>query len=317
MTQTIALSTMYMQHRAETLTRFWEIAQDLGCQAVEVSHSVWEMHLAGFRPGDLPILAVHAPAPRGPNPHSRDAMRLISSPEEEARRWAVDQVKRSIDWAADVGARAVCVHLGRVEGIQRHEWVLEQRYLAGQRHSRTYARLLADYMTMRRELAPPYLNAARRSLDDLAAHAARRGLHLGLESRRFGHEIPNLEEAETLLADHDPDLIGFWYDCGHCQVTANLGFAPHQAWLDRLANRIVGVHVHDVVGVRDHLIPGTGEIDFSRLAPYIPERAVVTLELDWYFEPEEMRAGRAHVRHAITNRPPDEPTGTLSDQPTK
>jgi len=145
---------------------------------------------------------------------------------------------------------------------------------------------------MRAEHAPRYIEAVRRSLDSLAVTAEKHGVRIGLESRRYPHEIPNLEEAAALLAEHDPTVVGFWYDMGHCRVTANLGFASESDWLTTLGDRILGVHMHDVVGLRDHLLPGMGEIDFIAKTPYIPPTATLTWEVDWYFTEEELRMYR-------------------------
>ena len=43
---------------------------------------------------------------------------------------------------------------------------------------------------------------------------------------------------------------------------------------------MVGVHLHDVQDLIDHQIPGTGDVDFAWLAPYLPAHAVRTLEIN-------------------------------------
>ncbi len=282
------LSTMYLQHRPLTLDGFASLARDLGFAGIEASHIITREHLDGLHQEWAFPRTVHAPAPRAATRGSRDAMRLISSPDAGERRWAVEQVQASIDWASEVGASVVCVHLGTVEGVADEEWVLEQRFLAGQRHTSAYERQRRKVEQHRDELAPSFFQAARRSLAELAEHAARRGVRIGIESRRFPYEIPNLREAISLLAEHDSQVVGFWYDMGHCRVTANLGFDSEQDWLDALAGRIVGVHIHDVVALRDHLLPGMGEIDFIARSSYIPREAVVTWEVDWYFDEKEI-----------------------------
>jgi peptide subunit release factor RF-3 len=42
---------------------------------------------------------------------------------------------------------------------------------------------------------------------------------------------------------------------------------------------MLGAHLHDVIGLSDHLAPGVGEIDFTKIAPYLPENSFRTLEL--------------------------------------
>jgi sugar phosphate isomerase/epimerase len=161
-----------------------------------------------------------------------------------------------------------------------------------------YLRLRDQIIAARTRRQPPFFEAARRSLDELAALAIRYGLRLGVESRRQYREIPSFEELGILLADHAPATVGFWYDPGHVQVLANLGFHQHQPWLDLFAARIVGVHLHDVIGLRDHLLPGLGELDFAHIGRHLPADAVRTFELDWYYEEQELQTGLAHARAA-------------------
>ncbi|MCS7219888.1 MAG: TIM barrel protein [Anaerolineae bacterium] len=293
-----ALSSMWAQHRFEDVRSLAQAAAVLGFPAVELSHTTTITHVDGVRPGEIPITSVHYPAPAEPSPYRYSADALLSSLDETARRWAVAQGERSLQFAAEMGAQAVCVHLGTVEMPSHLEWALEQRYLGGQVGSPSFLRLRDQIIAERAQRQGPYLDAARRSLDELAATAMRLGVRIGIESRRFYREIPTWEELAVLLRDHDPQTVGFWYDMGHVQVLANLGFHEHQAWLDALADRIVGVHMHDVIGLRDHLPPGLGELDFAYLARHLPATAVRTFELDWYYEGEELQQGLAYARAA-------------------
>jgi sugar phosphate isomerase/epimerase len=65
----------------------------------------------------------------------------------------------------------------------------------------------------------------------------------------------------------------------------------------------VGVHLHDVAGLRDHLLPGLGQLNFADVIAPVPRTAVLTCELDWYFTPQEILAGAEHVvAHAARNQ---------------
>ncbi len=301
-----ALSSMWMQHRFDDLRKLAQAVSDLGFPALEISHIVTPAQVADLRPGDITILSVHYPAPTEPSPYGRPADALLSSPDEDARRWAVAQGERCLRFAAEMGAQAVCIHLGTVEMPTHLEWALEQRYLGGQAASPFYAQLRDQIIAERARRQPPYFDAARRSLDQLATLAARLGVRIGLESRRHYREIPIWDELVQLLREHDPQTVGLWYDAGHVQVLANLGFHHHQAWLGAFADRIVGVHLHDVIGLRDHLLPGQGELDFRHIARHLPETAVRTFEIDWYYEGAELRQGLAHAQAAGCLASPEE-----------
>lgn len=291
----LSLSSMWMQHRFRRLADFVQASRRLGFGGVEVSHIVTPDMIGAGDVAGMGITAVHFPAPVRPSPYGSAAETLLSATNQEQRRWAVLQGQQTIDFAVRAGARAVCLHLGEVPFPTELEWALRQRYLGGHAGTPLYERTKEAVKAQRRDQAGPALAAAQRSLEELAAYARPRGMRLGIESRVHYWQIPTFEELAVLLANSDSEIVGFWYDCGHVQVLANLGFHQHQQWLEAYGSRIMGVHFHDVVGLRDHLLPGQGEIDFAWLSRYLPQDAAKTCELDWYFEEEEIVRGARHV----------------------
>jgi sugar phosphate isomerase/epimerase len=291
----LALSAMWMQHRFDRVADFAAAVRDLGFGGIEVSHIVTPAMLGDVDVATLGIRSVHFPAPAAPSPFGLPAEALLNAAGDAARRWAVAQGYASIDLAATAGAAAVCLHLGETPASHHLEWALAQRYLGGQRGAAIYDQALAEVEADRARVAGPALDAARRSLEELADYARPRGVRLGIESRVHHWQIPTFHELGQLLAESDPAVVGFWYDCGHVQVLHNLGFHQHSAWLAAYAGRVVGVHLHDVAGLRDHLLPGLGELDFAGIMALVPRAAVLTCELDWYYTPQEIAAGAEHV----------------------
>jgi len=293
-----ALSTMWMQHRFDHVRPFAAAAQALGFQGVELSHYVGLSMVKGLEPGEITVASLHYPAPTVFHSGAVKGDKLLASPDENARSWAVRQAFRSIDYAHLMGARAVCVHLGRVEMETHLCWALEQRHRAGQAGSPIYEALKTQVLSQRAERHSPHFEAARRSLDEMAEYGARAGVRLGIENRRYLFEIPTLAEMRLLLGEHDPDVVGVWYDTGHAQVLANLGFDGQDGWLEACAERIVGVHFHDTVGGRDHLVPPVGEDSFADIAQRLPPDAIRVCEFDWYFDAAEVQAGREYLQKA-------------------
>ena len=78
---------------------------------------------------------------------------------------------------------------------------------------------------------------------------------------------------------------------GHAEVLDHLGFYPHEEWLQRFASRIVGTHLHDVRGTKDHFAPGLGDVNFDAVAAYLPEQAFRTCEFQNTNTPEQVKAG--------------------------
>jgi sugar phosphate isomerase/epimerase len=291
---------MWMQHRFARLADFAAVARDVGFGGIEVSHIITPAMIGDADVAGMGIRAVHFPAPKVPSPFGQPAEALVSSNDETARRWAVDQGLRSIDLAVEAGARVVCLHLGQVPGLAHREWALEQRFRAGQAGSQVFVREREAVQRERQNRAAAALEAAQRSLDDLATYAAPRGVRLGIESRVHFWQIPTWSELGKLLSQSDPKVVGFWYDCGHVQVLHNLGFHEHNAWLEAYGQRVVGAHFHDVTGLRDHLLPGQGEIDFEHIGALLPSSIVWTCEFDWYFDIEEVTAGGQYLLRALT-----------------
>jgi sugar phosphate isomerase/epimerase len=132
----------------------------------------------------------------------------------------------------------------------------------------------------RRPGALQNLPQARRSLADIADHAAGTGVALGLENRFHHHEFPSLDEMHDLLDGYPPDLVGFWLDVGHAEVLDRLGIIPKNRWLDELGERCLGTHVHDVDGLADHRAPGLGDVDWSYIARGLPPDAPRVFEIN-------------------------------------
>ena len=89
--------------------------------------------------------------------------------------------------------------------------------------------------------------------------------------------------------------VGWQLDVGHLQVEGELGLMDMQAWLDRFGARIMGVHLHDVIGIVDHRAPGSGQVDFERIAAVLPPYAQRTLEIDKSVTFDEFRSGLEYL----------------------
>lgn len=283
---------MWMQHRFAHVRPFAVEAKALGFDAIELSHTVTPEMVEGVRPGQIMVSSLHYPAPTMRHSTGSIGDRLLASLDEDERSWAVQQGYRTLEFAAALGASAVCVHLGRVEMDVHHSWALEQRFLGGQGGSPVYVALLRQIVAEREMRRGPHLDAARRSLRALAKRAAEVGVRLGVENRRHPFEIPMPDELDMLLSDVDDNVVGLWYDTGHSHVLAKLGFFTEQTWLADFARRTVGVHYHDAVGARDHLLPGIGDVDFASVAAVLPPEAVRVCEFDWYYSAQELVQGR-------------------------
>ena len=292
----LALSTMWAQQERFRggFTHFAEIARDAGFGAIEVSHSTDE---AGLREclssGVLPVVSLHAPTPYTTTSRGRGNSSLnLAGLDQQERREAVAATLRTLDFAADAGVRAIVVHLGTIDSPAVHDGLrrLRELFESGSIDGEDARRVRAAAAAARAEAAPAHLEAARRSLDKLVAYARPRGVAVGLETRLHYQEIPAPDEAVSLLSEHAPDEAGYWHDTGHAEVWDRLGLVPHARWFDRLRERLIGCHLHDVRGIVDHRAPGNGTLDWALVAAGIPPHAARTCEIDQR-EPEGLLAG--------------------------
>jgi len=290
---TIALSTMWGIQRFPQFDDFFVAAQASGFTSFELNHGVNSAMLASVHLNGRRITSVHEPCPADLSPAElkrRDW--LISATDEENRRHAVAAVRRSIDLAHQIGATAVIVHPGRVVMDETAEATMRQLYREGKRHTPEYERILERMVTERAERAPVHLAAVRRSLAELAEQAARLGVRLGLENRDHYFEIPLIDELAELLDGGYGDTVGYWHDVCHAQKSEYTGYGPHAAWLNRFSDKIIGVHLHDIAGMEDHLAAGQGQMPWEMLARRLPTGDILrTCEFQNTNSPEQVAAG--------------------------
>ena len=239
----------------------------------------------------LQITSLHSPCPV-PVDAAGERIALgdwLASPDEARRTLTVDAVRRTIDVAARLGARAIVVHLGCVEVESLQERIFAAIRTDG-RGSPLHRDLLAHAHRERERCAGPHLEAALKSVRELGEHARGTEVTLGLENRDLYFQIPSLEEYEPIFQACAGLPVGYWHDAGHARKLENAGFLRHEEYLRRYGPRLVGMHLHDIRLEHDHLPPGQGEIDFAPLAPYARPHVVETVELSTRVGEEQVPA---------------------------
>ncbi|MBN1136710.1 MAG: sugar phosphate isomerase/epimerase [Anaerolineae bacterium] len=289
-----ALSTMWAVGRFTKLADFFDAGRNLGFARFELNHAVTSAMLEGLSLDGM-ITSVHEPCPADLSMGVlRERNWLVSAPAEENRRRGVAAIRRSIDLAHKLGVGVVVVHPGRVDIDTDLESELARLYRAGEGGRPEYARAKERLVAARAAQAETNMRSVRRSLVELAEYAAEKGVRLGLENRYHYHEIPLPDELEDLLSLDLGGVVGYWHDVGHAQTLENLGFGTHEEWLCRFAGprgRLIGVHLHDVVGITDHQAAGKGQVDWEMVARYLPADALRTCEFFSSNSPEEVAAG--------------------------
>ena len=291
---TLSLSTMWaQQERFEDLGYFRDYVAAFGYDAIEVSHLTGPSGLMTLLTrGVIPLSSLHAPAPnRVLENGRRNAEANLASPDPEQTRFALDETRKTIDYAADAGLRYVVVHLGGV-GDDRcdEERAVRRLYESGKVRPLEWEHTRGVLAAVRAGRAEEHIEVARASLEQLVEYASRSGIAIGIESRLNYHEIPHPAEAADLLAPYTNAQAGFWYDVGHCEVQSRLGMIDHAAWFPAIGERIIGAHLHDVRGILDHRGPGNGSLDWGTIALHLPPHALRVVEVDQH-EPDALIEG--------------------------
>jgi sugar phosphate isomerase/epimerase len=202
---------------------------------------------------------------------------------------AIIFTKKTIDLTANVSAKAIVLHMGEVPidlSLQDRLYKLHDESYA---QTKEYSQAKEELVYQRISQAPPYLDAARKSLQELSEYSRQKGIMLGLETRFHLNEIPNMDEMTELLNEVPESLVGYWHDVGHAEVQQQLGFSLHEEWLSRFKDRMVGIHIHDILGISDHHAPGKGDMNWEMVAKYLPPGIVKVCEIGEWNDEEQMQ----------------------------
>lgn len=298
----VAFSTMWVRKNFPGLGDFMEAARRIGFARIELNHQMNSETLAEADLTRVKISSIHEPCPADiPLDTLKERDWLVSALDEENRIHGVEAVKRSILLAEQVGADYIVVHAGANNSSRNLERKLRLLVEHGQAGTDEFYALVEEMKAERQEKASRHFAAVRKSIRELLDFAAPRRVRLGIENRYHFLEIPSPDELQTLLEMGGPEQIGFVLDTGHAYALDRMGFYPFTGWLERFSNRIIGTHLHDVVGLTDHYAPGRGEIDFDLVGSYLPPEANRTCEFQVFNTFEQVKNGLnyLHDHHCI------------------
>ncbi|KPK98438.1 MAG: hypothetical protein AMJ95_04170 [Omnitrophica WOR_2 bacterium SM23_72] len=299
----LSVSWNVLRHpRAQDL--LFEI-KGLGFKDIELSFNLSEellrdieFHLQEIQ---MEVVSVHnyCPIPQGlkreaalPDSYS------LSSLDEEERQRAVHFTKITIDTASRLKARAVVLHCGKVE-IPDGTRELIELYQRGAKNTSAFEDLKTAMVAQRQDSVKPFLDQAIRSLEELNEHAKERGVFLGIENRFYHREIPQLEEISLLLDRFKDSYTYYWHDTGHAEVMQRLGFFRHKDYLDLYGDRMIGIHLHDILKCQDHMAPSQGDFDFSWLRPYLKKETIKVIEAHHPATATEIKKGREYLERVF------------------
>jgi sugar phosphate isomerase/epimerase len=279
----LALSTAWNVKRYESGKSLVEEIIDLGLSAIELNVEITERMLDEIlilcKKGKIKIVSLHNFCPKLTNVLSGRSLMgayLLSSPDGEERKKAVELTKRTVKFAHLLNAQAVIIHVGEV-AIESHTKEIFDYCAQGKRA--LCKQLLSEVLRQREKEKAVYFSNALNSLEEISNYSQRFNIKLGIENRYFHHEIPNFEEIRLIL-EHFPDRnVYYWHDTGHARVVQKLGLVDSdESFLKEYSDKLLGIHLHDIIGFSDHRSPGIGEINFEITSSYLDHHTIKVLE---------------------------------------
>ena len=267
------LSTNWNASRHATGEAMVDEILGLGFAGVELGYHLSQLQAKGVRKrvadGALQVGSVHAYAPYPVGaPGGHPELYLLASRDEDDRVMATILMQKTLLFAAEVGARAVVAHAGRIRVSPASDELLESAEEDGV-ESPHYVKLMQRNQRQRASQARKHLDALCRSLDLLLPNCAKLNLTLCLENLPSWEGLPTEDEMVELKQRYNTPHLAYWHDIGHGQVRENLGWIHHRECALRLLPLTFGLHIHDVLPpAHDHLPPPLGKLPFGDFAFY-------------------------------------------------
>jgi sugar phosphate isomerase/epimerase len=269
---------------------------DLGFKGVELEYRINESFYRELKSEikrSLTVLSIHNFFPKPEdlkNMSGSGDLFLLSSIDRDERLSAVKYSTRTIEHANELEARAVVFHLGRVD-MPDPKAEFFRLYETGKIGEAEGLAFIEEQRQIRKNKQQKNLDAALFCLEKLNRVAEKKGIFLGIENRYYFHEIPNFEEFAIIMNEFEGGNIRYWHDVGHASALEKLGICRQKDLLKTYSENMIGIHLHDIKGLDDHLAPGQGDMDFEEIRPFIKPNIIKVLEVQSGVERDDLLKG--------------------------
>ena len=281
----ISLSTVYNTYKYNSFAKCADEIIGLGFGSVELTletPGAWLPEIKQYvNTNKIKVSGLHnicpaiEPLPKNETYYSAY---LLTDSDTSTRKKSIALTKETITIAAELNAKYVVIHAGEIPAEINGRMVNSYAYKFGTK-GMLFEKYRAECVKQRQQNSKPYINNLIKSLDEILPHAQKNNIMLGLENRFYYHEIPVVEDLHILFQKFNDAPVGYWHDAGHAEINTRLNFFKSPLdFLEPFKDKIIGFHLHDVVGIEDHFAPGMGEIDFKVFVPYIKPGTQLTIE---------------------------------------
>jgi len=275
--------------------------RELGFEFAELSHGIRAALVPGIldavSAGEIKISSVHnfCPLPLGVEKASPNLYEF-SAEKSRDRELAIKHTLKTIEFAQRVKAPLIVLHLGSMD-LKDYTGKLEEMLERGEGKSPKFEKLRDEAMAARESKKEKAFARVKETLRKLLPEAEKAGIKLGFENRQAVEELPLENDFDLLLREFNSPNVVYWHDIGHAQIKENFGFIRHAEFLQSLAPRLGGFHIHDVeFPAHDHSRPGKGTVDFAALKPFVKPEHIKVFEINSKFPAESVQRGIAHLK---------------------
>ncbi len=275
--------------------------RELGFEYAELSHGIRVSLVPGILEavdaGDIKISSLHnfCPLPLGVMKASPNLYEFSTASELD-RNLALKHTQKTLEFATRVKASLVVLHLGSIE-MKDYTGRLGDLLEHDGKDSKKFQKLRDEALKVREAKKAGPFERMKALLKQIIPEAEKRGIKLGCENRQALEELPLDGDFESFLAEFQSPNVVYWHDTGHAQIKENLGVFQHAQFLESLAPRLGGFHVHDVnFPERDHAAPGQGMIDFAALKPFVKPEHIKVFEFSPSLPALMAKDGVAHIK---------------------
>lgn len=273
-----SFSTMWNLRRHNNGKNMIEEIKSLGFSQVELNYNVNDELLSTIEPmiesGDIAISSVHNVFPFiDDRDYDTDSV-MLGFDDLTKRRRAVELLKRSVDYAARYGATGVVVHPGEVPFDYNIDAALKKIWVEQGKESLAYRQLWNEMIGRRNLLAPTHVTRIRECLEEVCDYIDQSGLgiRIGIETRSRCNQIPTLREADQIINELGGAPVGLWFDIGHGMMMDRMGLYDNEKEVLELVQqgKVLGVHIHETVGIVDHWCPYIHSEDLTGFDVFLP-----------------------------------------------
>lgn len=287
---------------------------DLGFEWAELSHGIRITLVPGIlkavEQGVIKISSCHnfCPLPTGIT-HAAPNLYTPSAKDTRERDQWLRHSKRSVEFAAQVGAKKLVMHLGNLEFFWLNPVRKVTKYVDAHEgedltNDPAFRKIRDGVMAKLRANKQIYWDNMRAGIAELLPYATNRGVALAFENREKLEELPLDEDYQQFVESMPADkLCGYWHDTGHAHIKESLGVINHREHLVKNAPRAIGFHLHDVsADGHDHQPIGSGKVDFAMISEFWRPEHTLVLEFSPRLKREDIVSSKERAEALIKYR---------------